>query len=352
MTNSSFLQEMLRRGRNPHEANRKLPGSLPTGKVLIFTQFSDTANYLYENLKGIVGEKLIRKVDSGTTDLLEVVARFAPTANPLIKTSGGELRVLVTTDVLSEGLNLQDGDHIINYDLHWNPVRLIQRVGRIDRLGSRHDCVRVYNFLPEAGAEKQLGLQERLSRRIQEIHDMIGEDAYIFSRSERLNEEAMYAIYAKDAGVLESDEGEGVPFSLLEAEELVRQIQQNSPEYFARIQTIPNGIRCARGVEAKQAVYILCEAQDKNGDAKYRRMYLLDQSGNLLTSDTQEILSRLTCEPAASRTELPPNYNEFIAKIQQEFEQEVIAREVGITSLRRTQRIRAQLRFAATSDHP
>jgi superfamily II DNA or RNA helicase len=322
------LQEMLRRERNPHEANRQLPGSLSDGKLLIFTQFSDTADYLYENLKNIIGEKLIRKVDSGTTDLLEVVARFAPNANPVIKTIvGGDLRVLVATDVLSEGLNLQDGDHIINYDLHWNPVRLIQRVGRIDRLGSLHDCVYVYNFLPEAGVEKQLGLQERLSRRVQEIHDMIGEDAYILSKSERLNEEAMYAIYSKDSSVLEAEGEENVPFSLLEAEEIIRQLQIDDPEHFNYIQSLPNGIRSGRISDDKSAIYILCEAQDRNGETKYKRMYLLDTSGHLLTSDLQEILYRLQCHPETQRQPLPSSYNAIVAQIQQEFEQEVIARQ-------------------------
>ncbi|MHB8630266.1 MAG: C-terminal helicase domain-containing protein [Aggregatilineales bacterium] len=113
--------------------------------------------------------------------------------------------MVVSTDVLSEGLNLQDADHIINYDLHWNPVRLIQRVGRIDRLGSVHSAVFAFNFLPEVGAEQQLGLQNRLSRRIQEIHDTIGEDSYILSRAEQLNEEAMYAIYSGDNQVLDAD---------------------------------------------------------------------------------------------------------------------------------------------------
>ncbi|MCI0712734.1 MAG: DEAD/DEAH box helicase, partial [Chloroflexi bacterium] len=324
------LQEMVRRGRNPHEENRQLPGSPVTGKVLIFTQFSDTADYLYENLKTIVGDKLIRKVDSRTTDLLEVVARFAPDANPVVKTSGGDLRVLVATDVLSEGLNLQDADHIINYDLHWNPVRLIQRAGRIDRLGSSHDCVYVYNFLPEAGVEKQLGLQERLSRRVQEIHDMIGEDAYILSKSERLNEEAMYAIYSNDTRILEADGEENIPFSLLEAEEIIRQLQIDDPKRFDYIQNLPNGIRSGRVSGQQPSIYVLCEAQDRNGETKYRRMYLLDELGNVLTSDLQDVLYRLQCSPETAKQSLPPHYNEIVSRIQYEFEQEVIARQAEL----------------------
>ncbi len=134
---------------------------------------------------------------SGDKSKARVVGRFAPKANPEYRFAKGEaeLMTVVATDVLAEGLNLQDCDNIINYDLHWNPVRLIQRFGRIDRIGSEHEVIFAYNFLPEVGIEKNLGLNETLHNRIQEIHDTIGEDSNILDETERLNPEAMYAIY-------------------------------------------------------------------------------------------------------------------------------------------------------------
>lgn len=328
------LQTMLRSGRNPHEGNRALPGTLTKGKLLIFTQFSDTAAYLYDHLKGIVGERFIRKVDSSTTDLLEVVARFAPQANPAVKTSGAELRVLVATDVLSEGLNLQDGDHVINYDLHWNPVRLIQRVGRIDRLGSQHDRIYVYNFLPEAGVERELGLKQRLGERVQEIHDMIGEDAYILSRAEQINEEAMYAIYSGEVGILDSEDGEtgaSAVFDLLEAEELIRQIERDHPDYFDYIQALPNGVRSAAALDGAPATYVLCEAHDAQGETQLRRLYLVDPHGAAITSDTGEIVRRIACAPETPRAALPDGYNAVIAQVQRVFGEEVAVRQAELT---------------------
>lgn len=120
-----------------------------------------------------------------------------------------ELNTVVATDVLSEGLNLQDCDKIINYDLHWNPVRLIQRFGRIDRIGSDFDRVYGYNFLPETGIERNLGLRQRLHNRIQEIHDTIGEDAAILDRTDSTREpERLDHSYGKvesaDVGALTS----------------------------------------------------------------------------------------------------------------------------------------------------
>ena len=87
--------------------------------------------------------------------------RFAPKANNYeLRSSDEELRILIATDVLSEGLNMQDANHVINYDLHWNPVRLIQRVGRVDRIGTEHATIYAYNFLPETGLERELGIEE------------------------------------------------------------------------------------------------------------------------------------------------------------------------------------------------
>src|SRR5205085_381831 len=157
-----------------------------------------------------------------------VAGRFAPRANPEYQFQSGEveLNTVISTDVLSEGLNLQDCNVIINYDLHWNPVRLIQRFGRIDRIGSDHDAVYGFNFLPELGIEKNLGLREKLHNRIQEIHDTIGEDAIILDRSESLNEEAMYAIYEQKGGQLSLFEEEEEYLDLNEAEEILRVLRR------------------------------------------------------------------------------------------------------------------------------
>ncbi|GAI40246.1 unnamed protein product, partial [marine sediment metagenome] len=208
------------------------------GKRLIFTQFADTARYLFENLAPDFLTDEIDVIFSGDKSKERVVGRFAPKANPEYKFSKGEseLHTLVTTDVLAEGLNLQDCDKVINYDLHWNPVRLIQRFGRIDRIGSRHDKVYGFNFLPESGIDQQLGLKDILRNRIQEIHDTIGEDAAILDPSERLNEEAMYAIYEKKGDYLAhlEDEDEDI-FDINEAEQIMRQLRAENPDEYNRI---------------------------------------------------------------------------------------------------------------------
>src|SRR5205085_6749368 len=148
---------------------------------------------------------------------------------------------------------------IINYDLHWNPVRLIQRFGRIDRIGSEHDVVYGFNFLPEIGIDRNLGLKQKLHNRIQEIHDTIGEDSAILDLTEQLNEEAMYAIYEKKGGQLSLFEDEDEFLDLNEAEEILRQLQRENPEEFERISNLRDGIRAARPSTTK-GLYVFCEA--------------------------------------------------------------------------------------------
>ena len=134
---------------------------LNEGKRLIFTQYADTARYLYENINPGDRDETIDVIFSGDKSKFRVVGRFSPLSNPEYRAlpNEAELDTVIATDVLSEGLNLQDCDKIVNYDLHWNPVRLIQRFGRIDRIGSEHDVVYGFNFLPETGIERNLNLQ-------------------------------------------------------------------------------------------------------------------------------------------------------------------------------------------------
>ena len=173
-----------------------------------------------------------------------LVGRFSPLSNPDYKPQSdeSELNTVVATDVLSEGLNMQDCDTIINYDLHWNPVRLIQRFGRIDRIGSTHDKVYGLNFLPESELDKHLKLKDRLALRIKEIQETIGEDSAILDPTEQVNEEAMYAIYENKPANLDLFEPDE-PMGLGEAEGILRQLRAENPDEFDRIASLRDGIR-------------------------------------------------------------------------------------------------------------
>lgn len=304
---------------------------LKNGKRLIFTQYADTARYLFENLNPGGALDDIDVIYSGDKSKARVVGRFAPKANPeyRFQTGESELTTVVATDVLAEGLNLQDCDNLVNYDLHWNPVRLIQRFGRIDRIGSNHDVVYGFNFLPERGIERNLGLRKKLSNRIQEIHDTIGEDAAILDRTEQLNEEAMYAIYEKKGeqlGLFEDEEGEFV--DLNEAEEILRQLRKENQGEYERIASLRDGIRTVKPASTK-GLYVFCEASYPNHQEMkgYQQLFLLDEKGKVVSRDIPHILGTIKCGPNLKGVVLPEGYNSAVMRVKRQFIEEVKHRQ-------------------------
>lgn len=158
--------------RNPINAGNR--------KVIIFTAFADTATYVYEQLSGWAKSELgiesALVTGSGRNqstlplrrDLSSILTAFSPRSKerPEDLAHEGELDLLIATDCISEGQNLQDCDWLVNYDIHWNPVRIIQRFGRIDRIGSRNTCIQLVNFWPNMELEEYINLEQRVSGRM------------------------------------------------------------------------------------------------------------------------------------------------------------------------------------------
>jgi hypothetical protein len=295
---------------------RKKP--LSAGKRLIFTQFADTARYLFDNLNPGGRQDDTEVIYSGDKSSVRVVGRFAPNANPEYRFRGGEaeIQTLIATDVLSEGMNLQDCDKVVNYDLHWNPVRLIQRFGRIDRIGSDYAVIYGFNFLPESKLDKNLGLRETLARRIRDIHETIGEDAAILDNTEQINEEAMYAIYEKQGGRLTLSEEEEAFLDLNEAEEFLRQLQKDNPREYERIAHLRDGIRAARKSDMK-GLYVFCQA------GRYQQLILVGPDGQEVSRDVPAILGFLKSPPETPGEPLPTGYNSTVMRMKQRFADEV-----------------------------
>ena len=150
-------------------------------KVIVFTAFSDTAEYLYENLAPAIKEKaglhtglvtgdaLASTVPGLKADFNLILTLFSPVskeADKLLPNNRHEIDVLIATDCISEGQNLQDCDYLINYDIHWNPVRIIQRFGRVDRIGSRNDVIQLVNYWPDIELDDYLSLKGRVEARM------------------------------------------------------------------------------------------------------------------------------------------------------------------------------------------
>ncbi len=151
-------------------------------KVLIFSAFADTADYLYEQVSTYMKKKygMDTAVVSGTVDgkttikglnvtLNNILTCFSPVSKSkavLMPNSPAEIDILIATDCISEGQNLQDCDYVINYDIHWNPVRIIQRFGRVDRIGSSNSCIQLVNFWPNLTLDEYINLKSRVETRM------------------------------------------------------------------------------------------------------------------------------------------------------------------------------------------
>jgi len=184
-----------------NELEKLLSNTHKDEKVIIFTQYSDTATYIYKQLEKR-GIKNIEKVTGATKNSTSIVERFSPISNKADIEKENELRILIATDVLSEGQNLQDAHIIVNYDLPWAIIRLIQRAGRVDRIDQSSEKIYCYSFFPADEVEKIISLRTRLNERINENAGIVGSDEVFFEG----NEQNLRDMYNEKSGSLDGDD--------------------------------------------------------------------------------------------------------------------------------------------------
>ena len=304
-------------------------------KVLVFTEFSVTAKYLMDNIKWN-GNK--EQVDSTSKNIIECARRFDPINNPGISEKPkkeDEISLLITTDVLSEGVNLQAGEIVINYDFHWNPTRLIQRAGRVDRIGSKNDSIVIHNFLLDPEMERDLHLEYSVDSKINNIQRIIGEDYKILKEDEKINTADIYAIYKEDVSLL--DRQDNNPLEPTKFEEILRKIQINEPEFWEEFKKIPDGIRSSSSVKSGGQVLLACEiGTEKSG--RLRKYYLIDLK-EIKEITVQNAMKKLESNDREVYT-IPANYDELISIGWKKFiddAEQVMARTSSV-KLRATQK--------------
>ncbi len=178
----------------------------PDTKVLVFTQFADTVHYL----KAALDKRGLTHLAAATGDSANptwLATRFSPISN---NKKGAfrkedELRLLISTDVLSEGQNLQDCAIVVNYDLPWAIIRLVQRAGRVDRIGQTAEEILCYSFLPAQGVERIIHLRGRVRARLQENAEVVGTDEAFFEDDGENGNQAIVNLYHENAGLLDDD---------------------------------------------------------------------------------------------------------------------------------------------------
>lgn len=211
-------------------------------KVIVFTESTETAKYLYEELKEIYGERIIYFSGQSSAALkVEIEDSF----NPKFKDKNSDkYDLLITTDVLAEGINLHRANVLVNYDLPWNPTRIMQRVGRINRVGTEYDRIYVFNFFPTAQSKKQMPLEERILEKLQAFHDTLGEDFKYLSDEEEVSSKKLFSDLTSD---LDGDEESTNPE--LAYLTIIRQIRDNDPKLFSLIKHLPKKAKAGKSSE-------------------------------------------------------------------------------------------------------
>nr|WP_287424212.1 helicase-related protein [Candidatus Brachybacter algidus] len=208
----------------------------PTGQLVIFTESTDTANYLQEKVEEYLKTKVLNVSSDNRSKLFETIQENFD-AN-YIGERKSDFKILITTDVLAEGVNLHRCNVIVNYDTPWNATRLMQRIGRVNRIGSVAGVIYNYNFYPSQQGDDEIKLYSNALVKLQGFHTAFGEDAQIYTHEEMLEQFELFKEGLKD------DEDKRLQYL-----RFIREFKDNNPKEFKRIKHFPMKARTGRKLE-------------------------------------------------------------------------------------------------------
>ncbi len=239
------------------------------------------------------GVDAVESVTGASGDPTGLAWRFSPESNDKSIKTEDQVRVLVTTDVLSEGQNLQDCHIVVNYDLPWAIIRLIQRAGRVDRIGQKAEGIVVYTFLPTEGVEKIIGLRRRVMRRLKENAEVIGTDEVFFE--DQGDEQPIIDLYNEKAGILDGEDDSEVDLASY-AYQIWKNATDRDNTLLATIPALPPVAYSTRPHSATktapEGVLVYMRTQD-GSDA----LAWVDETGMSVTQSQLTILQQARCAP-------------------------------------------------------
>jgi len=300
----------------------KTDSILCNNKLIIFTESKETANYLSSEIQERLGENVLNYTgDSATALRIDVINNFDARA----RNKDNKYRILVTTEVLAEGVNLHQSNVVINYDIPWNPTRLMQRVGRINRVDTKFDDIYTYNFFPSVQANDVLKLKEAAVAKIEMFIELLGNDARLLTEGEEIKSNELFdKLSSKETIIGEEEEESELKYLII-----IKDIRDKNTELFSQIKNLPKKSRSARR--------------------------LSEQSGNLLTyfkkgnldkfvisgmTETRELgfldaIKLFECDKDTKRVNIPSSFYEQI-KMNKKYFEEITMEEIGMSLETRT----------------
>lgn len=283
----------------------------PNEKVIIFTQFADSVRYLERQLRAR-GVQRLAGVTGEDEDPTALAWRFSPDSNRKrgeVKPEQ-ELRVLLATDVLSEGQNLQDAAIIVNFDLPWAIIRLIQRAGRVDRIGQKSEKILCYSFLPADGVENLIRLRARVRQRLSENAEVVGTDEAFFE--DERERQKLLDLYHEKAGILDGDADTEVDLASY-AYQIWKNAIDRNPHLQKTIPEMPPVVYSTKPHEAttKRPHGVLVYLRTAEGNDA---LAWVDREGNNITESQFEILKAAECAPDAPALSRQEHHHTLVRK--------------------------------------
>ncbi len=298
----------------------KTTKALKKNKLVVFTESKETGDYLYNALieefpnqvmfySSIGGRHTNKTLTSNHAISRDIIK---DNFDPNRKEKSNDLRILIATDVLAEGINLHRSNVIINYDLPWNPTRVLQRAGRVNRLGSQFPSVHIFNFFPTTHSDEHLGLEINITNKIQMFHDILGEDSKYLTDGEEIGSQELFnTLNNKQAYTGEGEEGD----SELKYLELMRDIRDKNPDFFKKIKELPKKARSG---------YVKPKLESNQLFTFFRigklKKFYQNNNGNSAEITFFDAVHNLECTPLTKRAKIPEDYYHLLQTNKARFE--------------------------------
>jgi len=276
-----------------------------SGKSIIFTESQETAHYLYNHLKSYFNNRIISFAGSDKAEKRQIILEnFDDTS----ENRKDDYDILITTDVLAEGVNLHRANVVVNYDLPWNPAKMMQRVGRINRINTTFDKIYTYNFFPTKQSNDIIKLKESAKSKIASFNSLLGNDSQLLTTDEEVKSHNLDGSILYDQ-FMRNPQNEEDEYNIKEDEyrQIIKNIEKDKPQLFEKIKKLPKKSRCSRsndGNESKLISFI------KKG--RSQKFYLVDEFKNIVPSELDFL---------ETAEYLKANPNEPISKFDEKFYQ-------------------------------
>lgn len=277
-------------------------------KLIVFTESKETAEYLGENLNEVfAGKVLVFTGSSGAVVREKVIKNFDARA----RYPQDEYRILVTTEVLAEGVNLHRSNVVINYDIPWNPTRLMQRVGRINRVDTKFDKIYSFTFFPTTQSNNEIKLKEAAEAKIHAFLTLLGDDAYILTEGEPVGSHEIFSRLLSKSTITGENDGEKSELKYLR---IIKDIRDSNPDLFAKIKQLPKKARTARTAEESKDALVTYFRK-----GKLHKFFLARGHEDPEELDLIKAAELLEVPPDVPRREIGKNYYPLLERNKQAF---------------------------------